>query len=134
MKWDLYIEIRHDDAYLLTESMEEEEEVAEESQPQEFLEATPIWIYRQPEYDCTKIEVDYDPSFYNFLHVVFVEYSVVNDDGSTMLRWDISAVENSRRGAKSIAEEIESGKRPGPWDHCNGFIETVEIYSLGIED
>ena len=133
MPYDLYIEIQHDDIYLLDDNDEDGDETP---QLQEIFEATPVYCYRNPLYGTTKIQVGFDPYAVSSIHIVFVRYSEFDEGNNASLRWSIAQVVPSRRCAKSIAEEIDDGEwaGEGPWMRPNCQVEGVDIYSLGIED
>ena len=134
MPHDLYIEINHEEVLVLNDS-EEEGDVEQKNDVQEVFEATPVYCYRRYLTGTTQVEIGFDPDKVDKVHVVFVKYSQ-KDQEQWVPRWAIAEIVPSRRCAKGIATEIDEGEWPhdGPWLRENCVIDSVEIYSLEIED
>ncbi len=137
----VYVEIKHDDVLTFTDE-EGELEFSEDGDMEEIFEATPVWIYLTPIQDSVKVDVNFNPKpiyeafQFHQLHVVFVRYVLVTDDGNPMPRWEIATICETRREAKQIAEAIEEDvyTKDPIWKQGNSYIEDIEVYSLGVEN
>ncbi len=116
MPHELYLELQQDDILIMNGDEEDPEEGAS---LEDAVEAIPLYFYRLPLNGAVKLDIDFDPTPYNTLHLLFARYFETLPDGTNIPNW-----------------EIEEGTKPcdKEWFNKNVTIEDIEIYSLPVED
>jgi len=97
----------------------------------------PMYLYKQPFNGALKLDIDFDPSDHNRLHLVIVRYSHSDEDTDMYGKWHIEKVCKTRREAKDIQVAIESEEYncDNPvWKKAGAKLDIVEIASVPIED
>ena len=87
----------------------------------------PQCIYLNPIEDAYPLDIDFDPSGYNFLHVITIDHDIGNNTSDC----EIFNVFGNRREAKSSKDEIEQF---GTDNLSLDEIHSVSIYTVPVEE
>ena len=115
----------------------EENEISEDlpldelDKMQAEMNIVPLALYRNPIAGGKEVDVDIDTTGLYWVYLVVVIYT--KPDGA---KWSVSSVHKTRREAKKIHDEIESGMFKGatPWDNEDCQFEECVVALVPVED
>jgi hypothetical protein len=98
----------------------------------------PIYFYRRPIENAIEIDTEINTDAYQFLHLIVVRFSEDQEDGKTVSgKWHIAGVRRTRREARQVKEDIETGIYDGDdsaWNGDGKTLDEVDVFLIPIED